>query len=349
MTGRSRTTPARARRTDRAPARRGRGKPERWVGLDVARGAAVLLGAALAVAAWIEPTAFTAPSWRGIGALDLVPAAFLVLAGVTAGWRADAGFAWTRRRRWQRGALLVGAGVVVAVAHSGGEVAALGPEELLRLAAATGAAAWLASRHPVVPVLVAPVLLLAPAAALTGDALGRALRRIEPGSVQLADGALGGPSPRVSVLSLLAATGLVLAGIAIGRWMHRRPRGPASGAALLTVAGWTALATVGTAQVVTPVPSLLTLPVATGGLAVACALLGTGHLAVLAQLPVGAAAATGRVALVPTAVGSVLVALLPAGLAPPLPALAALTLGGLAAAVVAVLAQHLLDRWPLRA
>ncbi|MTV24721.1 hypothetical protein FTX61_04700 [Nitriliruptoraceae bacterium ZYF776] len=331
-----------------AKAARRRRPPTRWVGLDVARGTVVLLAVVLGVAAWLAPTAFTAPSWQGLGPVELVPGAFLVLAGVTGGWRADAGAAWTPRRRWQRGAILVTAGMAVAIARAGGELALLGAEELLRLAAATGLAAWLAARHPVIPFVVAPALLLAPAAIVTGDPLGRGLRGLEASAAFPVESALGLPGTSVAALSMFAATGLVLVGHGLGRWMHRRPPGPASGGALLTVAGWATVGTVAAAQVIAPVPSLLTLPVAAGSLGLAALTLGVGHLAVAAQLPVGAVAATGRVALVPATAGAVLGALLPAaGVA--LPPVAAATAGGLVAAAVGLLALHLLDRWPLRA
>jgi hypothetical protein len=83
----------------------------------------------------------------------------------------------------------------------------------------------------------------------------------------------------VPVASLPAAVALVLLGHTFGVWARRRPPGPATGAAFATVGLWCLVAMVVAAQVIVPVPALLTLPVALAGAGVGATVLGVGHLA----------------------------------------------------------------------
>lgn len=345
----STSTSSRTATASRPRAARRRRPPPRWEGLDVARGLAVVLAAVLVVGALLAPEALGPTAWRGLTLVDLLPGLFLVIAGAGAGWRHDSGVTWTPRRRWRRAGVLVAAGALVAVARADAEPARLAADELLRLAAATGLAA-VARRLPgwlLVPLTGA--LLLAPAALVTGDPLGRGLPGVEPARGWVLEAALGLPTGEVPVVSLPAAVALVLIGHGLGTWAHRRPPGPATGAAFATVGVWCLLATIVVGQVVAPVPRLLDLPVAAAATGLAALVLAAGHLAAAWDgLP--GLGAVGRVALPLVVAGTVALATIPVDALPTLPALAALTAGG-AVAAAAVAIARLLDRpgWTLRA
>ncbi|WP_052664728.1 heparan-alpha-glucosaminide N-acetyltransferase domain-containing protein [Nitriliruptor alkaliphilus] len=341
-------TTAATSRTTRPRNGRRRRPPARWDGLDVARGIAVLLATVLVVGALLGPEALGPTSWRGLAPVDTLPGLFLVLAGAGSGWRHDSGGSWSSRRRWRRAGVLLLLGGLVVVARAEADPARLALDELLRLAAATGLAA-IALRLPrwlLVP--VTGLLLLVPAVAVTGDPIGRGVDAIDPATAWALESALGLPSGGVPLVSLPAAVALVLIGHALGVWAHRRPPGPATGAALGTVGVWAMVATVVTAQVVAPVPALLALPAATAATGVASFVLAAGHLAATWGGGAPGLAATGRVALPLVATGTVAVALIARSALLDLPALAALTAGGAVAAAALAVGRRL-DRWPLRA
>jgi hypothetical protein len=299
----------------------------------------VLVAVALGVAGLLAPDQLGPTTWRGLTVTDLVPGAFLVIAGAATGWRHDEDRAWTPRRRVRRAAVLVACGLLVAAARAGGDVGGLVPEELLRLAVATGIAAsavrWLPG-WVLGPATVG--LLLAPATLAGGGVLGRGLRALDLEAGWRTETLLGLPTDGVPAVSLAGAVGLVLVGHAGGTWIRRRPPGPASGVAVLTVGVWCAVGAVIVAQLRAPVPALLDLPVALGATALACLLVGLGHLAV--QLTGGAPllVAVGRTAIVPTTVGAGVLGAVTLGWALPLttlPALPAVTAGVVAAATVA--------------
>jgi hypothetical protein len=342
----SRSTPP--RRTTSAP-RTGRRRrpPPRWDGLDVARGTAVLLATVLVVGSLLGPPALAPTAWRGLNLLDLVPGVFLVIAGAGVGWRHDSGGGWSTRRRWRRAGWLVAAGALVVLARSQVDPARLAADEILRLATASGLAA-LALRLPRrVLVPLTGLLLLVPGAAVTGHPFGRGLAGTDPAAGWSLETLVGLPVAGVPLLSLPAAVALVLVGHALGVWAHRRPPGPATGAALGTVGLWCLVATLAVGQIVAPVPVLLVLPVSLAATGLGAVLLATGHLAAVWGGAPGLGA-VGRTALPLVLTGTVTIALLPAATVPAVPPLAALTAGGAAAAAVVALARRL-DRWQLRA
>lgn len=341
-------TTAATTRTTRPRTGRRRRPPARWDGLDVARGIAVLLATVLVTGALLGPEALSPTAWRGLSLTDTLPGLFLVIAGAGAGWRHDSAASWSSRRRWRRAGVLLLAGGLVTVARAQAEPARLVADELLRLGAATGLAA-IALRLPrwlLVP--LSGLLLLAPAAAVAGDPIGRGVGGTDPAAAWALESALGLPTGGVPLVSLPAAVALVLIGHALGVWAHRRPPGPATGAALGTVGVWCLVATVVTAQIVAPVPVLLDLPVAAASTGLAGLVLAAGHLATTWGGGAPGLAATGPVALPLVVTGTVAVALVPTSALPELPTLAALTAGG-AVAAAALAVGRALDRWPLRA
>lgn len=310
----------------------------------------VVLATVLVVAGLLAPEALTPTAWRGLSLLDPIAGLFLVVAGAGAGWRHDVGVTWTPSRRWRRAGVLLVAAAAVTVARAQAEPARLVADELLRLAAAT-ASADLARRLPwwVLTPLTAGLVLL-PAALVAGDPLGRGLGAVDPTLAWTVESTLGLPVGGVPLLSLPAAVALVLVGHGLGTWAHRRPPGPATGAAFATVGVWCLVATVASAQLATPVPLLLTLPVALACTGVAALVLAVGHLTTAWGEGAPGLTAVGRTALPVVALGAVAVALVPADALPALPVLAALTAGGAVAAGVVALARRL-DRpgWTLRA
>lgn len=313
------------------------------MGLDAARGLTVLVATVLLVAAWagadVGPTVAV-----GLGPTDLVAPAFLVLAGVGIGWRREtAGPQRAAPRARRRALLLVLAGAVVVAARSAGDPAALAADELWRLAAATGLAAWLLRAPRAVAVALTPLLLALPAVLIGAGPTGRGLRALPPTATWRLEEALGLPTGGVPLASLPAAVGMVLVGVGLGTWMARRPGGPASAGALLTVAIWAAGVTLVVGQFRAPVPALLDLTVAVAGIGAGCLVLAAGHL--VAHLGEGTlleavSVAVGRTALPFVAVGAALLALVARVPSPGLPSLAAVTTGGLVATVVAVLARR---------
>lgn len=316
----------------------------------MARGLTVLVAATLAVGALLAPETLGPTPWRGLTSFDLVPGLFLVVAGAGAGWRHDAGGVWSTRRRWRRAALLVAGGALVAVARADAEPARLAADELLLLAAATGLAALLLQLPRWLLTPLTAGLLFVPTAIATGHPLGHGLAGLDPAAGWQLEAALGLPAGGRPLASLPAAVALVLVGHALGTWAHRRPPGPATGAALATVGVWCLVATVVTGQVVAPVPVLLTLPVATGAAGLASLVLAAGHLAAVWGGGGPGPAAVGRAALPLVVTGTVSLALVPADAVPTLPTIAALTAGGAVAAASLGVARRL-DRpgWTLRA
>lgn len=294
------------------------------------------------------PGALGAGDGIGLGALDLVPGVLLVLAGVAIGWRREtAGPHRPAPRARRRALLLVLAGLAVVAARAGGEVTAATPDEILRLAAATGLAALVLRGPRWLPAALIVPLLAAPAPLAGGGALGRSLRAGGGQASWQLEAALGLPTGGVPLASLPAAVALVLLGVGTGAWMARRPEGPASAGALLTVALWSGLGVLLVGQLRAPVPALLDLPVALAAFAAACVLLAAGHLAV--HLGAGTSVelltvAVGRTAIVWTVGGAALLGLTAAVPAPQLPVAAALTWGGIVAAGVAAGARRLTER-----
>lgn len=319
------------------------------MGLDAARGLTVLAAVVLVVAGHAAPPgALGAGDGVGLGALDLVPGALLVLAGVSIGWRREtAGDERHPPRARRRALLLTLAGLTVVAARAGGEVTAAAPDEVLRLAVATGLAAVLLRGPRWLPaVLVAP-LLAAPGLLAGGGPLGRGLRAGGGQASWQLEATLGLPTGGVPLASLPAAVALVLLGVGTGAWMARRPEGPASAGALLTVALWSGVGVLLLGQFRAPVPALLDLPVALAAFAAACVLLAAGHLAV--HLGAGSSVelltvAVGRTAIVWTVGGAVALGLAADVPWPELPVAAALTWGGIVAAGVAAGARRLTER-----
>lgn len=304
----------------------------------------------------LAPDALGTTAWRGLGPVDVVPGAALVLAGAGTGWRHDAGVTWSTGRRWRRAGILVVAGAVIATARTWGTGEVAGPDELLRLAAATGLAAGLV-RLPVWLLAPATVGLLAAPATLVGaGALGRGLGTLPPEAGWSAEAALGLPATGVPLASLPAAIGLVLVGHGLGVWLHRRPAGPASGALLLTLAVWCAVIAVVAAQLRPPIPALLDLTVALAATTTALALTAVGHLVAVTAARrgdgPGTLVAVGRTAIVPVTIGAVAVGVVNTAAAPlaTLPVGSALTVGAVTAAATAA-GCRALHAWrgPLRA
>lgn len=348
-TSRPRTRPTEQAGARSRPARRDRRAPARWEGLDAARGLAVLGAVVFGTGAALAPAALGPTVWLGIGVWDLVPPVLLVVAGAGLGWRHEAGGSWPAPRRRRRVVVLVGLGLGIAVVRAGGDPAAVGADELLRLVAATSLAAVLLRLRRPVTVAVAAVSALAPAALVAGDPLGRGLRVADPASAWWLESTLGLPTGGVPVVSLPAAVTLVLSGAAFGVWAQRRPPGPATAAALGTVGVWCLIATVITGQVIPPAPLLLDLPVAAAGVGLASLLLAVGHL-VTVRGGGAALVAVGRTALPIVVVGTVALATFPTGAFPELPTVAALTAGGVLAWGAVAAARRLdASRWTWRA
>jgi predicted acyltransferase len=335
--------PSRAARV-RAPIR-----TARWDGLDVARGLTVATAAVLVAAGVLAPTPLGPATWVGLGPVDLVPGLFLVLAGAGLGWTRDTGRIWDAARWRRRAAVLIPLGAAVAFVRAGGDPAAVGLEELLRLLAATALATLVLRWRTAVVAPVTVLLALLPGALVTGEPTGRLIRTVEPDAAWVVERALGLPTGGVPLASLPGAVALVLVGAALGTWAHRRPPGPATAGALSTVGLWCLAATVVVGQVLGPTPRVLDLPVVLGVVGVASLLLGGGHL--LAAGGGGASlGALGRTALPVVWVGAAALALLPTTSLLALPVTAALTAGGVVAAG-ALAAGRRLDAtgWRLRA
>jgi hypothetical protein len=345
----SRSTPSATSRSGASASRRRRKRTARWDGLDVARGMTVAVAAVLVTGALLAPDPLGPTPWVGLGPVDLVPGAFLVVAGAGVGWSRDAGVVWPAVRWRRRVTLLVLAGAAVAVTRAGADPAALAADELVRLAAATGLAVAALRWRPVVVVPLTALLALAPGAIVAGDPIGRGVRVVDPARAWALERAVGLPEGGVPLVSLPGAVALVLVGVAFGTWAHRRPPGPATAGALATVAIWCLAGTVVVGQVLGPTPPVLDLPVVLGGVTVGALLLAAGHL-VAATGGGQALAALGRTALPVVLVGTLVVAVLPVERLPVLPAAAALTAGGVVAAG-AIAAGRRLDatRWTLRA
>lgn len=307
--------------------------------------AAVVIG----VGALLAPAALGPTTWLGIGAADLLPGTFLVVAGAGIGWRHDTGRRWPPARRWRRAGVLLVFGAGIAVARAGGDPGALAIDELLRLAGAGAIASLVLRWRAVLVVPLAGLLAVAPAALVAGDPFGRGLRRADPAEAWWLEGTLGLPGGGVPLLSLAPAVALVLAGAAFGIWAHRRPPGPATAAALGTVGAWCLIGTIIVGQLVPPVPVLLDLPVALTAAGCGALALAAGHLAAGRGAAPGLAS-VGRTALPIVVTGTLVLAFVPTTAAPDLPTAAALTAGGVAAWGALVAGRRLdATRWVLRA
>ncbi len=308
--------------------------------------AAVVIGAG----ALLAPAALGPTVWLGLGAADLVPGAFLVVAGAGIGWRHDTDRRWPPARRWRRAGVLVVLGTGIAVARAGGDPGALAIDELLRLwpqpgrsrAWCSGGARWSSSRSPVCwrshPPRWSPV---------TRSAAGSGGPTRQPRGAL--EGTLGLPGGGVPLLSLAPAVALCLAGAAFGIWAHRRPPGPAPPPPSGPSAGGAWSARSSWASVVPPVPVLLDLPVALAAVGCAALALAAGHLAAHWGAAPGLAA-VGRTALPIVVTGTFALAFVPPSVVPDLPTAAALTAGGVAAWAALLAGRHLdATRWVLRA
>jgi predicted acyltransferase len=325
--------------------------------LDVARGLTVAVAAVLLTGAVLAPTPLGPTPWVGIGPVDLVPGAFLVVAGAGLGWSRDAGVVWSAPRWRRRVTVLLLAGALVVVARAGaatvpldvGLSSGLAADELLRLLVATAIAVGLLRLRAGLLVPLVGLLTLAAGAIVAGDPLGRGVRTVDPSAAWAIERAVGLPEGGVPFVSLLPAAALVLAGAALGTWAHRRPPGPATGGALATVGVWCLAGTVVVGQVLGPTPRVLDLPVVLASVAAGALLLAAGHLVAAAGAG-QALGALGRTALPVVLVGTSALALLTTTSLPVLPAAAALTAGGVVAAG-AVAAGVRLDatRWTFRA
>jgi predicted acyltransferase len=328
--------------TGRTTTGRRRRPAARWDGLDVARGLTVAVAAVLLTGAVLAPTSLGPTPWVGLGPVDLVPGAFLVVAGAGIGWSRDAGVVWTAPRWRRRSLVLVGAGALVVVVRAavttGPLPAALAADELLRLLAATAIATGLLRLRAVLLVPLVGLLALLPGALVAGDPLGRGVRTAAPAAAWTLERAVGLPEGGVPFVSLPGAVVLVLAGAAFGVWAHRRPPGPATGAALATVGVWCLAGTVVVGQVLGPTPPVLDLPVALAAVGLGALLLAAGHLVATAGAG-EALAALGRTALPVVLVGTL--ALLATTSPPVLPPAAALTAGGVVAAGAIAIGRRL--------
>jgi predicted acyltransferase len=307
----------------------------------------LLTGAALA------PTSLGPTPWVGVGPVDLVPSAFLVVAGAGLGWSRDTGVVWPAARWRRRAAVLVAAGALVVVARAGAATgpfpAALAADELLRLLVATAIATGLLRLRAVLLVPLVGLLALAPGAIVAGDPLGRGVRTVDPSAAWTIERAVGLPEGGVPLVSLPGAVALVLAGAAFGVWAHRRPPGPATGAALATVGVWCLAGTVVLGQVLGPTPRVLDLPVALASVGLGALLLAAGHLVVAAGAG-EALGALGRTTLPVVLVGTLALALLTTTPLLALPPVAALTAGGVVAAGGVAVGRRLdATRWTVRA
>lgn len=321
----------------------------RWVGLDAARGLLVLAATVTLVAAWAGASGLAPTVRAGLGLTDVVVAAFLVVAGIGIGWRRVHGDRVRPAPRARRRALLLTlAGGAVVVARSRWHLETVGPDELWRLAAATGLAGLLMRAPRLLVVALTPVLLAAPAVLAGGGLAGRGLRTLPREAAWSLEQLVGAPTGGLPLASLPAAVGLVLVGVAIGTWMARRPAGPASAGALLTVAVWAAGATLALGQLRAPWPVLLDLPVAVAAVATACVTVALGHLVI--HLGPGTwlesvSVAVGRTAIVWVTGGAVLLAVVVRAVpSPGLPDAAAVTAGAVVAWLVATAARRAAER-----
>lgn len=288
---------ARARRTVRASTsgdrtgarrdtRRGSDTRPRSAAVDLARGAVAVVAATLLLAG--DPSGLPAvvrpARGDGFGVADLLPVTFTVLVGVSMAWQLanhrDASTGWWALRLGRRVVLLVVAGVALAWVQTPDQEALRLTGPLVRLAAG-GVLAWFVVTRWSAPwqagaagvVVVLHWFLLGRGVLGTGGAVARIEAWLFAG---------GGVSPvDPDGFTALAPTVVaVVAGVWIGRWLLRRPAGPATVAAFGLAGAYAVAGALAWAQILPVNATLWTGPTLLLGIGVTLTVLALAHLLV---------------------------------------------------------------------